>query len=71
MSDPEIVKKKNNEISTVGIDRGMRNIAVLDNNMFLNSKESRSVKRRYQYKRTQLQREGNHSAHRKLKELCR
>jgi hypothetical protein len=53
----------------VGIERGIKNIAVLSNNMFFNAGQLRSIKGRYSNNRSELQRAGTRSARRKLKEL--
>ncbi|MCL4323465.1 MAG: RNA-guided endonuclease TnpB family protein [Candidatus Thermoplasmatota archaeon] len=66
-ADYETVKKK--DASVVGIDRGIKNIAVLSNNMFFNSGHLKDVKGRYQYNRKILQHAGTRSAHRKLREM--
>jgi putative transposase len=67
MQDKEAEKK--DEVKVLGIDRGIKNIAVLSNNTFFNSKHLREVKGRYQYLRRRLQHLGTRSAHRKLKKL--
>ena len=56
-------------MNVVGIDRGIKNIAVLSNNMFFNSKHLMEVKGRYQYMKKKLQHSGTRSAHRKLRKL--
>jgi len=65
--DKEVVKKE--DVKVLGIDRGVKNIAVLSNNLFFNSKHLREVKGRYQYLKRKLQHLGTRSAHRKLKKL--
>ena len=65
--DKEVVKKE--DVKVLGIDRGVKNIAVLSNNVFFNSKHLREVKGRYQYLKRKLQHLGTRSAHRKLKKL--
>jgi IS605 OrfB family transposase len=67
IADKEVVKKE--DVKVLGIDRGIKNIAVLSNNMFFNSKHLREVKGRYQYLKRKLQHLGTRSAHRKLKKL--
>ena len=69
MPDRDVEKKSHKEIKGIGIDRGIKNIAVLSNNMFFNARELRSVKGRYRHNRSELQHVGTRSAHRKLKEL--
>jgi len=66
--DKEMVKKE--EVKVLGIDRGIKNIAVLSNNAFFNSKHLREVKGRYQYLRRKLQHLGTRSAKRKLKKIA-
>jgi len=56
-------------IKVIGIDRGIRNIAVLSNNIFYNSRHLLNVKSGFQYLRSQLQQKGTRSAKRKLKEI--
>lgn len=53
----------------IGIDRGLRNIAVLSNNIFINSNHLTAVKRRYEHMRSILQHKGTRSAKRKLNEI--
>ncbi len=67
--DKEVEKKADNNVNAMGIDRGIKNIAVLSNNMFFNAGQLRSIKGRYQYNRSELQHAGTRSARRKLKEL--
>ncbi len=69
LPDREVERKANGEVKVIGIDRGMKNIAVLSNNRFFNSKALKSVKGRYRYKKKRLQHAGTRSAHRKLREL--
>ena len=69
LPDKEVEKKVNSEIKVIGIDRGIKNIAVLSNNMFFNASQLRSIKGRYRHNRSELQHAGTRSAHRKLKEL--
>ncbi|MGC9193220.1 MAG: RNA-guided endonuclease InsQ/TnpB family protein, partial [Thermoplasmata archaeon] len=65
--DREVMKKE--DVKVVGIDRGIKNIAVSSNNMFFNSRHLREVKGRYQYLKRRLQHLGTRSAHRKLMKL--
>jgi len=65
--DKEVVKKE--DVKVLGIDRGVKNIAALSNNLFFNSKHLREVKGRYQYLKRKLQHLGTRSAHRKLRKL--
>ncbi|MGC9138886.1 MAG: transposase, partial [Thermoplasmata archaeon] len=67
MPDKEVMKKE--DVRVLGIDRGIKNIAVLSNNMFFNSRHLREVKGRYQYLKRRLQHLGTRSAHRKLRKL--
>ena len=67
LPDKEVETKR--DVKVMGIDRGIKNIAVLSNNMFFNSGELRNVKGRYRHNRSELQHAGTRSAHRKLKEL--
>ncbi len=69
LPDKEVEKEVSRDIESIGIDRGIKNIAVLSNNMFFNSGHLRSVKGRYRYNRSASQHAGTRSAHRKLKEL--
>jgi IS605 OrfB family transposase len=65
--DKEVEKKE--EVKVLGIDRGIKNIAVLSNNMFFNSKHLKEVKGRYQYLKRKLQHSGTRSARRKLRNI--
>ncbi|MGC8692259.1 MAG: RNA-guided endonuclease TnpB family protein, partial [Thermoplasmata archaeon] len=58
--DREVMKKE--EVKVLGIDRGIKNMAVLSNNMFFNSRHLRDVKGRYQYLKRILQHLGTRSA---------
>jgi transposase len=49
----EVMKK--DDVKVLGIDRSIKNIAVLSNNMFFNSRHLREVKGRYQYLKRRLQ----------------
>ena len=62
----EPVKK---EGRTVGIDRGLYNIAYTSDGTAYGAKEVRKVKRKYNYLRSVLQKKGTRSAKRKLKAL--
>jgi IS605 OrfB family transposase len=66
-ADREAVKKR--DVKVVGMDRGIKNIAVLSNNVFLNSGHLKDVKGRYRYNKKRLQHVGTRSAHRKLLEM--
>lgn len=54
----------------LGVDRGVKNIAVCSNNVFFNSKHLRNVKGKYQYLKSVLQSIGTRSAKKKLKTLA-
>ena len=62
-------EKKVKDVKVIGIDRGVKNIAVLSSNVFFNSGQLRSVKGRYRHNRSALQHAGTRSAHRRLKEM--
>ncbi|MGC9074057.1 MAG: RNA-guided endonuclease TnpB family protein, partial [Caldisericum sp.] len=62
-----MVKKK--DVKVLGIDREIKNMAVLSNNMFFNSSHLKEVKGIYQYLKRKLQHLGTCSAHRKLRKL--
>lgn len=66
---PDMGVENKVDVKVVGIDRGIKNIAVLSNNMFFNSKHLKSVKGKYRYNKRRLQHAGTRSAHRKLKEM--
>ncbi len=53
----------------LGIDRGIKHIAVLSNNKFINSKQLRKVKGKYAYLRHKLAKKGTKSAKRLLKKI--
>ena len=53
----------------LGIDRGVKNIAVCSNNQFFNSKHLKNVKGKYRFLRKKLQAKGTRSAKRLLKKL--
>ena len=69
LPDKEAERKADSEITVIGMDRGIKNIAVLSNSMFFNSRQVRSVKGRYRHNRSELQHAGTRSAKRKLKRL--
>ncbi len=48
---------------------GIKDIAILSNNMFFNSRHLREVKGRYQYLKRRLKQSGTRSAKRKLRKL--
>lgn len=54
----------------LGIDRGIKNIAVTSDNRFFDSKEINRVRGRYKHLRAELQSKGTSSAKRKLKKLA-
>lgn len=71
-----MIFNKDSEIITepttfLGIDRGIRNIAVCSDNSFYNSKRLKSIKGRYQYLKSRLQSKGTRSAKRHLKKIGR
>ena len=66
--DGEIPKNISNK-EVLGIDLGIKNFAVLSNNIFIKPKHIRDVKRHYAYLRSRLQSLGTQSAKRKLKSL--
>lgn len=55
--------------SFVGVDRGITRVAVLSNNLFVESKHINAVKWHYQQLRRSLQSKGTRRAKRKLKAL--
>jgi len=70
-----VVVQKENEVNVpftqvLGIDRGLRNLAVTSDNRFFNSKKINGVRGRFAYNRTQLQAKGTRSAKRKLKKMA-
>ncbi len=67
--DREVNIQADHEVRVIGIDRGIKNIAVLSNNKFINSAHLKDVKGRYRYNKKKLQHAGTRSAHRKLREL--
>jgi IS605 OrfB family transposase len=69
-----IVEKQSNVINppgdVMGIDRGLRNIAVCSNNSFFQSNHIRNIKGKYAHLRAELQSKGTRSAKRRLKQLA-
>src|SRR3989344_5643721 len=63
----EGIKFTHNLISVLGIDLGLKNLAVLSNGFHIKSNLVRRIKRKYAYLRKQLQSKGTRSAKRKLK----
>ncbi|MGC8585891.1 MAG: RNA-guided endonuclease InsQ/TnpB family protein, partial [Thermoplasmata archaeon] len=56
-------------MKVLGIDREIKNMAVISNNMFFNSSHLKEVKDIYQYLKRKLHHLGTCSAHRKLRKL--
>ena len=65
----EGIKFTHNITSVLGIDIGLKNLAVLSNGIFIKSNYIRKIKRKYAYLRKQLQSKGTRSAKRKLQRL--
>ena len=65
----EGIKFTHNLTSILGIDIGLKNLAVLSNGTFIKSNYIRKIKRKYAYLRKQLQFKGTRSAKRKLNSL--
>jgi len=63
----EGIKFTHNLTSVLGIDLGLKNLAVLSNGIFIKSNYVRRIKRKYAYLRKQLQSKGTRSAKSKLK----
>lgn len=61
--------EKTKECNVLGIDLGIKKIAVTSNNTFYNSKHLRNIKGKYQKLKRDCQRKGTKSAKRKLKHL--
>ena len=61
--------KKSKECNILGIDLGIKKIAVTSNNTFYNSKHLRNIKGKYQNLKRGLQRKGTKSTKRKLKKI--
>jgi len=57
------------DIKVLGIDRGIKNIAVCSDNKFFNGKAVKNVRGEYAKLRAELQSKGTRSAKRKLKEM--
>ena len=55
----------------IGVDRGIKNIAVDSNNNFYTGKNTREVKRKYFRQRRSLQKKGTRSAKRKLRKVSK
>ncbi|MHA2169855.1 MAG: RNA-guided endonuclease InsQ/TnpB family protein [Candidatus Kariarchaeaceae archaeon] len=55
----------------IGVDRGIKNIAVDSKNNFYSGKQAREVRRKYFRKRRSLQKKGTRSAKRKLREVSK
>jgi putative transposase len=66
----EVKEQESKETKDIlGIDRGIKNIAVCSNNKFFNSKHLKNVKGKYRYLRRKLKTKGTRSAIRLLKRL--
>jgi IS605 OrfB family transposase len=61
--------KKSKECKVLGIDLGIKKIAVTSNNIFYKSKHLKNIKGKYQKLKRDLQRKGTKSAKRKLKKI--
>jgi IS605 OrfB family transposase len=61
--------EKKQDKTYIGLDRGIKNIAVSSDNKFYNSKKLKKVKGNYQHLKAVLQSKGTRSAKRKLKKL--
>jgi IS605 OrfB family transposase len=55
----------------IGVDRGIKNIAVDSKNNFYSGKQAREVRRKYFRKRRSLQKKGTRSAKRKLRDVSK
>ncbi len=64
-----VPKPSSSEHGVLGIDRGIKQIAVLSNNQFINSKHLRKVKSKYSHLRYKLAKKGTKSAKRLLKKI--
>jgi IS605 OrfB family transposase len=62
---------KNKDCNIVGIDLGIKNIAVCSDNTFYNSKKLKNIKGKYQKLKRDLQSIGTKSAKRKLQRISR
>jgi putative transposase len=58
------------DISVLGIDRGIVNVAVCSNNTFFNSNQIKRVRSKYAHLRQELQSKGTRSAKRKLRRMA-
>lgn len=58
-----------NDVNVLGIDRGIKNIAVCSDNKFFNSKAVKNVRAHYAKLRAELQSKGTRSARHKLKQV--
>ena len=65
----EGIKFTHNLTSILGIDLGLKNVAVLSNGIHIKSNEIKRIKRKYAHLRKKLQSKGTRSAKRKLKSL--
>lgn len=63
------IPEKSKECNVLGIDLGIKKIAVTSDNTFYNSKHLRNIKGKYQKLKRDCQRKGTKSAKRKLKSL--
>lgn len=61
------IPKKSNECDVLGVDLGIKKIAVTSDNVFFNSKKLKNIKGKYQKLKRDLQRKGTKSAKRRLK----
>jgi putative transposase len=61
--------KKKQEIKVLGIDLGIKKVAVTSDNKFYNSKHLKNIKGKYQRLKRHLQSKGTKSAKRRLKKL--
>jgi putative transposase len=61
--------KKKEEIKVLGIDLGIKKVAVTSDNKFYNSKHLKNIKGKYQRLKRHLQSKGTKSAKRRLKKL--
>ena len=57
--------------AVLGIDRGIKNIAVCSDNSFFNGKQVKNVRGKYAHLRAELQSKGTRSAKRKLKRMSK
>jgi IS605 OrfB family transposase len=54
----------------IGVDRGLKNIAVTSDNQFFSSRKTKGIRGRYAFLRKRLQRKGTRSAKRLLKKVA-